>query len=66
MIYANDRIRTFEDLAKAAGNRRAVIIPGTCWSKPKPASVILHLQGATIMRLLARGIYLYKPKTKEE
>ena len=60
------QIKTIEDLAKLSDNRKAVIIPGTVWDKPKPASVILHLPGMIILNLLKKGIYLYTPKNKED
>lgn len=66
MFFANKRIKTIKALEQAANQRRAVVIPGTVWEKPKPASVILHLPGMVILRLLKRGIYLYaSPKKKE-
>lgn len=64
MIYTDERIRTVEELAKAADNRRAVTIPGTVWDKHTPASVIMHLQGTLILSLIKKGIYLYTPKKK--
>ena len=67
MVSADDRIRTVERLADAAIQRRAVVIPGTVWEKPKPAAVILYLPGEVILRLMDRGIYLYtSPKKKED
>jgi len=54
-----ERVRTFEQLASACQNKRAVIAPGTFLSRPKPASVVMHQQGVTILRLLRRGIFIY-------
>ena len=61
-----NRIRSIEELATAAEHRRAVTIPDTVWEKPKPASVILHLQGTIIIKLLRQGMYLYSTKIKEK
>ena len=48
-------------LEKLADEHKAVIIPKShAWSSPKPASVILHLQGVVILRLIKMGIYVYK------
>jgi hypothetical protein len=58
-----NRIMTLKALAYARLKRRAVIVPGTVWYKPKPAAVILMLPGETILRLIEKGMYLYeKPK----
>jgi len=62
MIYEDDRIRTIEDLAKAADNHKAVSVPGSVWEKPKPAMVLMQLQGALIVKLMRKGIYIYHKK----
>uniref|UniRef100_A0A6H2A3K5 Uncharacterized protein n=1 Tax=viral metagenome TaxID=1070528 RepID=A0A6H2A3K5_9ZZZZ len=54
------RINSLGVLMDAAITRKAVVIPGTVWNKPKPASVICHLQGITLWKLLSKGIYLYE------
>jgi len=59
------KIKTIEELKEAADNRKAVIIPKSrVWNKYKPASVLLHLPGAIILKLLTLGIYIYEPKKK--
>ena len=66
MIIADDQITTFGQLAEAMIEKRAVIVPGTVWGKPRPAAVVMQLQGTTILRLINKGMYLYnKPKKKE-
>ena len=57
----NYRVKTIHMLEKLADEHKAVIIPKShAWSSPKPASVILHLQGVVILRLIKMGIYVYK------
>lgn len=58
------RILTIEELEAAMHDRRAVIIPGTVWEKPKPAAVIIHLPGAVLLRLFKQGMFLYERKEK--
>ena len=59
-----EKIKSLEELKVAMDNRRAVVIPGTVWEKPKPAAVIIHLPALVLLRLLKRGIYLYKREEK--
>lgn len=55
------RINTLKELVKAAEGRRAVIVPKSMpWSKPNPASFIVHAHGTVIAHLLDIGIYLYE------
>lgn len=58
------RIDTLSDLVDAASARKSVVCPGSyCWEKPKPAAVVINLNGLIIYRLLNQGIYIYqKPK----
>ena len=59
------RIRTLKALAKAAENRKAVIVPRSGpFNTHIPAAVILNLQGAVILNLLRLGMYIYQPKKK--
>lgn len=62
-----NRIRTLEQLIQAAMDKKAVVVPAShAWQKPKPASIIIHLQGTVIHRLLQMGIFIYHKKEKEE
>ena len=62
-----NRIRTLEQLNQASIDKKAVVVPASHpWQKPKPASVIIRLQGVLIHRLLQMGIFIYHKKEKEE
>lgn len=54
------RIRTFEELAAMADERRSIVWHP--WKKPKPASFVMHMTGAVILKMLESGIYLYHKK----
>lgn len=67
MIYSmKDKIKTLGQLIQASIDKKAVIVPAShAWQKPKPASVMIHLQGVVIHRLLQMGIFIYHKKEKE-
>jgi hypothetical protein len=62
MIYANDRVRSVEQLTYLVDQKKAVTVPGTNFSGPLPAAFMINLPGAVIMRLIRRGMYLYTSK----
>lgn len=54
-------IKTLEELRQATDEKRAVIVPKSHpWSKPRPAAVLLHQQGASILRLFRMGMYVFE------
>ena len=59
-----ERVRTLSDLVEAASAKKSVVCPGNwAWSKPKPAAVVINLNGITLHRMIEQGIYVYdKPK----
>ena len=58
------KVETLQELESAMNNRRAVVIPGTVWEKPKPAAVIIQLPGTALVKLFKKGIYLYERREK--
>jgi hypothetical protein len=57
------RVETLKELAELAFLKKAVVIPTLpAWSKPKPASFLLSLQGRVLLKLLNAGIYIYEKK----
>lgn len=58
-------ILTLQGLAYFAKHRKAVVVPGTVWEKPRPAVVLLHQQGASLLELFNIGMYVYKKEEKE-
>lgn len=64
LLHAGKRINTLEELDVARREKRAVISFGVpCFQRPKPAAVVIMLQGETILKTLRSGLYYYeKPK----
>jgi hypothetical protein len=62
----DDQITTLGQLAEAMLQKRAVVVPGTVWSAPRPAAVIMQLQGTMILKLIGKGMYLYNKPKKED
>jgi|GEM_PF-3508846 len=61
-----DKISTLGQLYMAAKQKKAVVVPDSyCWSKPKPAIVLLHQQGASLVRLFDKGMFIYKKPIKQ-
>jgi len=53
-----------EDVAKAKG---AVYAPDSrAWRKPKPAAVVLRLQGDIILGLLRKGLFVYNKDSGQD
>lgn len=64
---AGKQIHTLEELDAARRERRAVISSGVpCFHKPKPAAVVIMLQGETILRIFQRGLYYYEKPKREK
>lgn len=62
------RIKTLQQLAKAAIERKSVI---PCerhfpYCKPKPAEFVMHNQAAWVARFLDLGLYIYHPERKKK
>lgn len=53
------RIRSLKELEKASVNKKAVTCTGTNF-KCVPAAVMLNMQGRLLLRLLDRGMFIYK------
>jgi hypothetical protein len=61
-------IKNLVDLEKAIKERRAVYCPESGFlANPKPAAVTINLQGAILLSLFKRGMYIYeKGKTADQ
>lgn len=61
------RVVTLRQLRDLADEKRAVIVPESHpWKNPRPAAVLLHQQGSSLLRLMEMGMYIYEPQTKED
>lgn len=67
-IFAGKKINTLEELDAARKERRAVTSSGVpCFHGPKPAAVVIMLQGEIILRIFQCGLYYYeKPKREKK
>jgi len=55
------------DLRAAAGKKKAVVVPDhPAWRKPHPASWLLNLPGAMLVRLLECGMFVYQKKRRRK
>ena len=59
------RINDVYALKAAADMGRAVVVPGTTYSKPCPAAWMINLQGHVLCRLFKSGMYEYIKIQKE-
>ena len=60
-----EKIETLKQLQKAANQKRSVIVPQShAWEKPKPAIVLLHQQGISLLKLFDFGMYIYEKEKK--
>jgi len=60
-------ILTLEGLAWAAKNKRSVVVPKShAWSKPRPAAVLIHQQGISLLRLFRMGMFVYSPTNRKK
>lgn len=58
----HDQINTLQDLWVAAQRRQSVHIPGERGlGGPKPAAFIMNLTGQVILRMIERGLRVYRP-----
>jgi hypothetical protein len=59
----HDEIKTLTDLWVAAQRRQSVFVPGNRDGilGPKPAAFIMNLTGHQIMRMIERGLKVYRP-----
>ena len=63
------RVQTLEELDLMAKDKRAVFCPDSrivSMRKPRPAAVVLSMQGRYILNLMRSGMYLYERKKKDE
>jgi hypothetical protein len=63
LAKTHDMIRTLQDLWVARVRRQSVWIPGNTAGicGPKPAAFIMNLTGEQIMRMIERGLQVYRP-----
>jgi len=48
-------------------SRKSVYVPTHgAYSNPRPAAWIINLQGAVLIRLFERGMFVYEPQKKKE
>ena len=59
------RVSSLDQLADLARHARAVVIPGTTYSKPCPAAWVMSMQAWTVNKYLIRGIYVWIPAEKK-
>jgi hypothetical protein len=58
----HDAIHTLQDLWVAGQRRQSVHIPGERGlGGPKPAAFVMNLTGQVIMRMIERGLRVYRP-----
>ena len=59
------KVKTLAKLKRLADRHKAVICPDSmCWNRPRPASFMLHLQGAGLLNLFRLGMYVYEKGSK--
>lgn len=63
------RIKTLQQLAKAAQERKAVL--GWNWTtpddwRPRPAAFVMNLSAHVVLRCLTWGLYIYHPERKKK
>lgn len=54
-----------DSLARAAQEKRAVVVPSKWHLAPMPAAFVLSMPGVVILRLLKAGMWLYEKTPKE-
>ena len=57
---ARKQVRDLATLQQAALDGKAVVVPGTNYSKPCPAAWMINLQGHVILSLFKSGMYIYE------
>jgi len=55
-----EKINTLDDLWKAVVDKKAVVT-NTCMGR-MPAAFVINMQGREIHRLIAKGMYVYRPR----
>jgi len=59
-------ITTLQELRDCSIRKKSVIVPSLhCWSKPRPAAVVINLQGSIIVKMFECGIFEYKKEAKK-
>jgi len=59
------KIFTLWQLQMAVKSKKAVVVPKSyCWSRPRPAAVLIHQQAAALVKLFDLGMYIYKKPNK--
>ena len=61
------QVKTLEQLAVAAIDRKSVIIPDSfIYSKnPRPAAFIMSQQARLVHQYIVQGMFIYEPKKKK-
>ena len=63
---AENRVDNLKTLNALVCAKRSVVCPAwAAWKKPKPAAVVMNLQGGVLLRMFRSGLYLYEPKGKK-
>lgn len=63
--YIGEQVTSLEQLDRLAQGRRAVICTGGCgFAGRKPASFMINLNGAVLLRLFRSGMYVYEGKSR--
>jgi len=64
------RIKTLQQLAKAAQERKSVVgwlgAYGNNYMKPKPAAFVLNMSAAWVLTCINIGLYTYHPERKKK
>jgi len=59
------RVFNLEQLDILRRTKRSVVVPEFYpWRNPRPAAVIMHLQGDTLVRLFRSGMYVYEKEKR--
>ena len=59
------QIFTLEELQNLANAKGSVVVPDTTFKKPCSAAFLINLQGHYLVRLFAKGIFIYEKPKKE-
>jgi len=59
-----EKITTVEELAEAAKQKRAVVVPTTTFAKPHPAMFILQMPSIQVLNFIKCGMYIYQKEAK--
>ena len=59
-----ERIYSLEQLDKLIKNRKSIVSDAPSFNQPKPAIILMNMQGRVILKYLKNGIWEYKKENK--